>query len=313
MEQFCFGIDVGGTTIKIGLFHTDETLMKKWEIRTNKEDNGAHILQDISDAMKAEMEARGILPEQIRGVGIGLPGPVLPNGVVNHCVNLGWGMVPVETELSELFYNRPVKAGNDGNVAALGEAWFGSGKGYDDMVMLTLGTGLGGGVILGRRIVTGSHGAAAEVGHMPLYPKATKPCNCGKTGCLEQIASATGIVNHTRELLETTEIPSSLRGKENISAKAILDACQAADPLAEQVVEDFTDALGRGMAVIASVCDPQIFVIGGGVSKTGSWLMERLKKSYDKYVFFASRDALVVPASLGNDGGMFGAAALILS
>ena len=148
---------------------------------------------------------------------------------------------------------------------------------------------------------------------MPLYPQAKKPCNCGKTGCLEQIASATGIAARARELLTSTDIPSELRGKENISAKTVLDACKEGDALAEKVVEDFTEALGRGMAVIAGVCDPQIFVIGGGVSKTGSWLMERLKQSYDKYVFFASREALVVPASLGNDGGMYGAAALILS
>ena len=313
MEQFCFGVDVGGTSVKIGLFNDQEIPIHTWEIPTRKEEKGKYILSDIRDAMSAEMIGRGITPDQILGVGIGIPGPVMENGVVNGCVNLGWDEVDVSRELSGLFYHLPVRAGNDANVAALGEAWFGGAKGYRNMAMLTLGTGLGCGIVLNGRILAGAHGSAGEYGHAPLYPYAKKPCNCGRTGCLEQIASATGILNRAKELLAERDDPSVLREKSEITAKDVMDACKAGDPIAVETIELMTDCLARGMAVLAVTVDPEVFVIGGGVSRTGQWLMDKLKEKFDGCAFHACRRIGVVAATLGNDAGMFGAAAMILS
>lgn len=313
MEEFCFGVDVGGTTVKMGLFAGLAEPLHTWEIPTRTEDGGKNILPDIREAMSREMVERGIAPDQVVGAGVGIPGPVTDDGVVNHCVNLGWPVVHVREQLSNMFYHLPIRVGNDANVAALGEAWFGGGKGYRNMVMLTLGTGLGGGVIMNGRIVHGSHGAGGEVGHMPIYTEATRVCNCGNTGCLEQIASATGLVHKAREVLVHNTFDSVLRGKKNFTAKDVLDAYLAGDPAGKITVECMLDFLGRGMAIIATVVDPDVFVIGGGVSKTGPWLMEALKERFDHYAFFGCRDTLVLPAKLGNDAGMYGAAALAIT
>lgn len=310
MAKSCYGVDVGGTTVKLGYFSPEGVLEKKWEIVTRTENNGEAILPDIAAALKEDMAMRGLTPEDVIGVGIGIPGPVTADGVVNKCVNLGWPVVPVEKELSELFYGILVKAGNDANVAAMGEAYYGGGRGYDNMIMVTLGTGIGGAVILGGRMLSGSAGAAGEIGHLPIYPQAKRDCSCGNRGCLEQIGSATGIVNRAKELLEETDLPSALRGRTDITAKDVLDLHDA-DPLAEQVLEDVTDALGRGLATVAGVVDPQAFVIGGGVSKAGQWFMDRIESRFQKYAFHACRGAKVLKAELGNDAGMYGAAALV--
>ena len=321
MQKYCFGIDVGGTSVKAGLFELfleekgadRAALLKKWEIPTRTEEGGIHILPDIAASMNAEMKARGLTREQIAGVGIGVPGPVLADGTVNHCVNLGWGVVPAAAQLSELFHGLPVRAANDANLAALGESAFGSGTGYEELMMLTLGTGLGCGIVASGHIVVGRHGSAGEVGHSPLYDKACRPCSCGKTGCLEQIASATGIVNRANDLLaEDTEKASSLHGIADLTAKDVLDACAEGDPIGKQVADELTDCLGKGMAIFASVVDPDIFVIGGGVSRAGDWLIQQLKRDFQKYAFFPYKATEVVAASLGNDAGIYGAVTLII-
>ena len=312
MDRYCFGVDVGGTTVKIGLFNEEENLLHTWEIPTRTEEDGRFILRDIRDAMSGEMAARGLTPEKILGVGIAVPGPVT-GGTATYCVNLGWGRTDVAKELSSLFWQLPVRVANDANAAALGEACFGGAKGYRDMVMLTLGTGLGVGIVLNGRILQGSHGAAGETGHAPFYTEAKTPCNCGHTGCLEQIASATGIAHKAKELLEESDRPSVLRNEKTISARAVMDACKAGDPIAMETVDKLVDYLGRGMAAIASVVDPEVFVLGGGVSRTGTWLNERLEDRFDETAPPACKGTQVLPATLGNDAGMYGAAALILS
>ena len=310
MAKGCFGVDVGGTTVKIGYFDSEADLVHKWEIPTRKENHGAYILSDIAEALKAEMKARDLGPEDILGVGMGIPGPVTGNGVVNRCVNLGWPVFEVEKAFSELFFGLPMKAGNDANVAALGEAWYGGGKDYTSLVMITLGTGVGGGVIIDRTIVNGFAGAAGEIGHIKIYPYAKKKCTCGNIGCLEQIGSATGISNRAKELMEDTEIPSALRGKENITAKDVLDL-HGRDELADRVIEDMVETMGRAMNAISCVIDPEAFLIGGGVSKAGSWLMEALDERFHAYAFHACRRTHVVGAELGNDAGIYGAQALV--
>ena len=193
MDKYVFGIDVGGTTVKCGLFTAEGVVLDKWEIRTNKENSGASILSDITNAINAKLAEKKIDKSDVLGVGIGVPGPVKGDGTVLSCVNLGWGVFNVNEKMSELI-GLPVAAGNDANVAALGEMWKGGGQGYQDVVMVTLGTGVGGGIILDGKIWAGSNGAGGELGHMIVNPEETDVCGCGGHGHLEQYASATGIV-----------------------------------------------------------------------------------------------------------------------
>ncbi|MCD8329085.1 MAG: ROK family protein [Lachnospiraceae bacterium] len=312
MDKICFGIDVGGTTVKRGVFDSSRKLLRKWEIPTRTEEQGAHILEDIRDALIGEIEDRGLSMDQVQGAGIGLPGPVTPDGIVNHCVNLGWGRMNVEKDLSRLLGGVPVHAENDANIAALGEALYGAGAGHDSMVMVTLGTGIGGGVVLHGKLVSGSHGAAGEIGHIPSYRGAKKPCNCGNIDCMEQIGSATGIAQKAVELMEETDWPSALRDCRHVTARDVMMLHGQGDAIADATIEAVVDALGRGMATIGCVIDPEVFVVGGGVSKAGQWLMDALEERFERYAFHACRGSRVIAATLGNDAGIYGAAALAL-
>lgn len=309
MKKYVFGVDLGGTTVKLGLFDKDGEMVEKWEIPTRKEENGKYVLDDIAQAVLKKAEDRKI-KEEVIGIGIGVPGPVKEDGLVNGCVNIGWGVINVEEELGRRT-GFPVKAGNDANVAALGELWQGGGKGYRNMVMITLGTGVGGGVILNGRILAGTNGAAGEIGHMPVVYDETECCNCGKKGCLEQVASATGIVKETKRILAASKEDSVLRGRE-ISAKAVFDAIKEGDKLAQEAGEKLGEYLGIALAHIAAVADPEIFVIGGGVSKAGEVLIELIQKYYVEKAFLPSRGAKFALATLANDAGMYGAAKLVL-
>ncbi len=311
MNQYCFGVDLGGTTVKIGLFDPEGTVLEKWEIPTRKDDNGNNILPDIAAAILGKMEEMNISKEAVIGVGIGVPGPVDDEGVVYKAVNLGWGIMNINDVLGGLL-QLPVKAGNDANVAALGEMWCGGGKGYHNMVLVTLGTGVGGGIIVNDRILTGSTGAGGEIGHIHMEDNEPEACGCGNHGCLEQYASATGIVRlATRKLAATSE--DSVLRKEDVTAKAVFDAVKAGDSVACEIAEEFGLYLGKGLAAIAGVVNPEAFVIGGGVSKAGDILLDYVQKNYVKYVFHGSKDAAFKLATLGNDAGIYGAAKLVLN
>ena len=311
MKTYGFGVDIGGTTVKLGLFCTDGTLLDKWEIPTRTEDDGSHILPDVAEAIKGKIAEKAIDPSDVQGVGVGVPGPVTPEGIVRKCVNLGWGVFNVEDTLSELT-GYPVKAGNDANVAALGEMWQGAGKGSDNIVMVTLGTGVGGGVIIDGHIVAGATGAGGEIGHIPVNAEETETCGCGKTGCLEQYASATGVVRLTKRALAASDQPSSLRAIAEVTAKDTFDAAKAGDALALGVLEQFGEILGRGLAAIACVVNPEVFVIGGGVSKAGTIITDTVAKYYVPNAFHACREAQFKLAELGNDAGMYGCVKMIL-
>lgn len=311
MEKLCFGIDIGGTTVKLGLFTDKGDLVDKWEITTRKEDSGRYILSDVAKSIENKIEERNLVKDQIVGIGIGVPGPVTADGTVIQCVNLGWGIVNVANEIKALTgFN--TKVGNDANVAALGEMWQGGGKGYNSIVMVTLGTGVGGGVIVDGQILTGSNGAAGEIGHILVNYEETDKCGCGKTGCLEQFASATGIVKEAKRLLSKSSEPSKLREFEHLSAKAILDCAKENDKLALELVDQLGRYLGIALSHVAAVVDPQAFVIGGGVSKAGSILTDAVKKYYNQYVMLALKNKEFNLAELGNDAGIFGCARLIL-
>lgn len=313
MGMKCFGVDVGGTTVKIGLFEENGELLKKWEVPTRKEENGKYILDDVSVSILRELEESHITASEVKGVGLGVPGPVMPNGYVEVCVNLGWRHMYPDRLLSEKLLRLPVKSGNDANVAALGEMWQGGGKGYDDIVMVTLGTGVGGGVIIGQKIIEGKHGMAGEIGHIHIREDETEHCNCGGVGCVEQIASATGIAREAKRKMRSSVKESKLRSwGDEVTAKVVLDLAKAGDELACEVADTFGHYLGLTLAQISMTIDPEVFVIGGGVSKSGQYLVDLIYQNYDKYTPISKNKGKIVLATLGNDAGIYGAARLIL-
>ncbi|MBR3042171.1 MAG: ROK family glucokinase [Eubacterium sp.] len=311
MAKYVFGVDIGGTTVKLGFFSTEGELLDKWEITTRKDEGGAYILSDIAASIEEKLSKDGIDKTDIQGVGMGVPGPVKEDGTVLKCVNLGWGVINAAQELSDLI-GLPVKAGNDANMAALGEYWQGGGKGYENVVMVTLGTGVGGGIIINGKMLAGVNGAGGEIGHMTIDLDEQDVCNCGKKGCLEQYASATGIVRLANRALQTSDKPSTLREVKYISAKEIFDAAKSGDNLATELIEEFGKRLGLALANIACVVDPEVFVIGGGVSKAGDILIDATQKYFKEYAFHACRNTKFELATLGNDAGMYGGAASIL-
>ena len=314
MNQYCFGVDLGGTTVKIGLFDPQGSVLEKWEIPTRTDDNGNNILPDIAASILGKMQEMGITKDSVIGVGIGVPGPVDDDGVIHKAVNLGWGVMNINEVLGGLL-QMPVKAGNDANVAALGEMWCGGGKGYNNLVLATLGTGVGGGIIVNGKMITGATGAGGEIGHIHIVDDEPDECGCGNHGCLEQYGSATGVVRLAGRKLAACDDASVLREAQahgELSAKAVFDAVKAGDSLACEVAEEFGMYLGKGLAAIACVVNPEIFVLGGGVSKAGEILCEYVSKYYKKYVFHGCREAKFALATLGNDAGIYGAAKLVL-
>lgn len=313
MKKYAFGADVGGTTVKMGLFETDGTLLDTWEIPTVTANGGAAILPDISSTVLEKMKEKGISKDDVEGIGMGVPGPVSDDGTVNKCVNLGWGVINVEKILGELTGLR-VKAGNDANVAAMGEAWQGGGKGYKDIVMITLGTGVGGGVIINGKIVSGANGAAGEIGHIHVSNQETEVCGCGKKGCLEQYASANGFTRITkRYLAEHPEEKTVLHEVKELNSKVIIDAAKAGDQTAIKMVDAVGNYLGRALATIACVVNPEAFVIGGGMSKSGPILIDNITKYYKRYAFHAATDTDIKLATLGNQAGIYGGVGMLLS
>ena len=309
-KNYCFGVDVGGTTVKIGLFQTVGVLEEKWEIPTHTENHGVSILSDIAESVNAKMTEAKIAKEDVVGIGLGIPAPVDVDGVVQNTVNLGWGYKEVRRELEELT-GLKVKVGNDANVAALGEMWLGAASGEKNMLMVTLGTGVGGGIVVDGQPLIGAHGAGGEIGHMHVNPHETEHCGCGNTGCLEQYASATGVVKLAKEHLAVSDKDSVLRTG-NVDAKVVFDALKAGDALAAEIVEEYSNYLGTALANLAAVTDPSVIVIGGGVSKAGQILIDYVQTYFDKHAFFANKGTKLVLASLGNDAGICGAAKQLL-
>lgn len=309
--KYGFGVDLGGTTVKIAYFDETGTMLAKWEILTVTDGGGKQILPDIAASILQYIAQKSIDPKDILGVGIGVPGPVNGKGVVNKCINLGWGVFNIAEELSQLV-GFPVRAGNDANVAALGEYWKGGGKGCDNMVFVTLGTGVGGGIVVEGKLLHGSHGSAAEIGHMVLDRDETEPCNCGKRGCVEQYCSATGIVRLAERAMALSEEDSKLRRCTPLTCKDIFDWGKSGDPLALQVLERYYAYMGEFLANICDVIDPEAVVLGGGVSRAGQMLLDGIRPHFDRNVFHAASGARFALAALGNDAGAYGAFKLAL-
>ena len=313
--KYIYGVDLGGTTVKMGLFDGEgKELLEKWEIPTRKEESGAYILPDIAKAIHDKNEEKKISVEDIVGIGMGVPGPITEDGRVLKCANLGWGIFSVSEELGRMTGVSRICVGNDANVAALGEQWCGGGRGFESIVMVTLGTGVGGGIILHGQILTGSNGAAGEIGHITVNPKETRVCGCGKKGCLEQYSSATGITRMSKEALENSTVDSELRRYDHpITGLELFKAYKNDDALAKEIVDTFSDYLGMGLAHVAAVVDPQAFVIGGGVSKNGQIVIDVIREKYEQDVMFALKGKQFRLAELGNDAGMYGACRMVLN
>lgn len=308
--KYCFGVDIGGTTVKMGLFKKSGKILDKWEIVTKTEEEGKAVLPDIAVSVAEKINEHHLEKEDVIGIGVGVPAPVTEKGVVNGSANIGWGYKDVKGELEELT-GLPTEVGNDANVAALGEMWQGGGEGQSNIIMVTLGTGVGGGVIIGGNVVVGTHGAGGEIGHLCVNYEETETCGCGSRGCLEQYASATGIVRLAkRQLAEETR--KTVLDSETVTAKDVFDAVKAGDAVAQEIAVEFGRYLGYGLANLAVVTDPAVIVIGGGVSKAGEVLIPYIQKPFLERAFFANRDVELKLATLGNDAGICGSAKLIL-
>ncbi len=310
--KYCFGVDIGGTFVKLGLFTVEGELLDKWQIVTRREDQSSHILPDIAKALDEKLAEKGISKDEVAGIGFGTPGPVTADGVAVCPANLDWVNKPVAKELSELT-GLPCRGGNDVNVAGLGEMWRGGARGYKNVVVVPIGTGLGAAIIVDGKVITGAKGAAGEVGHIHVDDEIEQACGCGAVGCVEQFSSATGLVRMAKKLVTETDRETSLRDLEEITAKDVIDAAKAGDKAADEIFDKFCDCLGYSLAATAAVIDPEIFIIGGGVSKAGQVLVDRVQAYFVKYVWPGCRGIKFALAELGNDAGIYGAASMIIS
>lgn len=314
MRPYAFGVDVGGTSVKLGLFSSEGILLEKWEIPTRTENNGEHVLPDIAASILSKLSERNLPFEEIEGIGIGVPGPVSADFTVNKCINLGWGVFNLKEKMNQLLPQIPkIAAGNDANVATLGELWQGGGKGHHSAVMFTLGTGVGGGIVVDDQIVAGTNGGAGEVGHMTVNPHESVPCACGKYGCLEQYASANGIVRMGKVMLFQSYKPSKLREMETFTAKEICDLAREGEEMSLDIVDRFGEYMGRAMSYVSCTIDPDICIIGGGMSRAGSIITDAILKYYRRYAFHVSTGTSIALAELGNDAGIYGCAKMILA
>lgn len=312
MKKYAFGVDIGGTTTKLGFFEADGKLIDKWEIKTRTESEGKFILADIAKEIKNKIENVNISFTNLEGIGLGVPGPVSHDGIVLKCVNLGWDIVDVKRKFTKLT-GLEVKVGNDANVAALGEIWQGAGQGYKNIVMITLGTGVGGGIILNGRILSGVHGASGEIGHMTMNDSEIEICGCGNKGCLEQYASATGVVQMTKNFLDKEiETQSNLREYTNITAKDIFDEAKKGDIISLKMVEKVGRLIGKSLAMISCIIDPDLIIVGGGMAEAGDILFDSIGKYYYTFAFHTSRHIPIKAAVLGNNAGIYGGAKLLL-
>lgn len=310
--SFYFGVDIGGTTVKMGRFGGDGTLQEKWELPTRVGENGKYIFDDIAASILSRTVEAGGSPSEIKGVGMGIPGPILPDGCMEMGVNIGMRHVFPAKEISDRLHLPLVCCGNDADVAALGEAWKGGGAGFSSIFLYTLGTGVGGGAVVDGSMLRGSHGVAGEIGHVTVNFQETEACNCGNRGCLEQYASATGLVREAKRALARSQAPSLLRESKNLTAKDVLDAAKAGDSLALEVAAAMGRYLGWSMAWISYILDPEAFVIGGGVSAAGEFLLDLIRGEYEERSKMLTRKAELRLATLGNEAGIYGAVRQVL-
>ena len=314
MRPYAFGVDIGGTAIKLGLFRTDGELMEKWSIPTRTENHGENVLPDVIASVRTKLDEHGISWSEVEGVGMGVPGPVTKDGTVMRCINLGWDVFNIPEKIRSLEpHIHRFRVSNDVNAATLGEQWMGAAQGRENVFMITLGTGIGGGVVINEQIVNGVGGGAGEIGHFRVERTETEPCKCGATGCLEQYCSATGLLRCARKMLkERPDTPTVLNNDENLTAKDVCDAAKVGDKLALELLEQLGDRLGWALTGSAATANPEVFVIGGGLSNAGKILLDRIEQGFRRHSFHAYRDTEFALARLGNDAGIYGCVRMLL-
>jgi glucokinase len=312
-NQIYIGVDLGGTSVKVGICDESGKLLHTYEGPTDADQGPEVVLEHIADYVRKIVADSSYEWEQVAGIGAGLAGFLdIPEGIVKFSPNLQWTNVQAKKSL-EAKLGKPVKIDNDANVAALGEAWAGAGAGIPNVVCYTLGTGVGGGIIINSKIYQGSAGMAGELGHMSIVPDIEAiNCGCGQVGCLETVSSATGIVRMANDAVERGE-HTSLALLEKIEAKHVFDAARVGDEVSLRIVNRAAYYLGRSMASLAVVLNPQRFILGGGVSKAGDILFEPIRETFKKYTPAQLQEGVdIVAATLGNDAGVVGAAGLNL-
>lgn len=315
MEKWLVGVDLGGTTTKLAFLNQNGDILQKWEIETDVSEKGKNITTNIATAISEKLKEMGEIEERLLGIGMGAPGPVDgETGVIYEAINLGWTNYPLRDLLAEAT-GLPVVVDNDANMAALGEMWKGAGNGARDLVCVTLGTGVGGGVIANGAIVQGVSGAAGEFGHVIVELEGGATCNCGLNGCLETVASATGIVRLAMRELDAngdSHLAYILRQNGHITAKDVADCAKQGDNYAQSVFDRVSFYLGYVLANVANTLNPEKIVIGGGVSKAGDILLNNVRKYFQQFTFSQVRKSTSLAiANLGNDAGVIGAAWLI--
>ena len=318
MSKKIIGIDLGGTSIKFAILTQEGQIQEKWSIKTNILDEGSHIVDDMIESILHRLDLLQLTAEHFLGIGMGSPGVVdREKGTVIGAYNLNWKTMQPVKEKIEKATGIPFFIDNDANVAALGERWMGAGENQPDVVFMTLGTGVGGGIVAEGKLLHGVAGAAGELGHITVDFDQPIPCTCGKKGCLETVASATGIVNLTRryadEYAGDAELKKLIDNGEEVTAKTVFDLAKEEDELALIVYRNFSRYLGIASANIGSILNPSTIVIGGGVSAAGPFLLEGIQKVYDENTFPQVRTSTKLAlATLGNDAGVIGAASLVL-
>ena len=308
MKKYIYGFDVGGTTVKIGLFNLVGDLLKKWEIHTNTANKGKTILSDIYKSIKAY----DIELDEVLGYGFAIPCQVI-DGVILNGVNIDWEGYDLIGKFSSLVQNNLIFVQNDANVAALGETWMGAAKGFKNSVMITVGTGVGGGIVVNNKVVDGAHGSGGEIGHLKVVHENGTLCNCGNTGCLETVSSATGIKIVFNKLLQLNKFETELKDLKNISVRMIFDAAKDNDPLCLEVVNNTAYYLGYACQILSVITNPDIIIIGGGVSNAGDFFIDKIRNEFKQMAFKTVKDTLIVHAKLGNDAGIYGAASLVIN
>lgn len=307
-----FGVDVGGTQIKFGYFSKEGILLEKWIADTDLSEAGNRIIPQVAEEIRDFCKRKKIDSTEINGIGMGIPGPVDKNGYVKKSVNLHWyDFNPVEI-LRQEFPGVTVEAGNDANVAALGEYYAGGGKKYSSMMLITLGTGVGGGIILNGNVLLGANGIAGEIGHITVDPGEPDACNCGNHGCLDQFASANGLVRIANRLTKERKTESPLQNIKNFTAKEICGLAGQGDKLCIKCLEICMGNLGHAMAEFTHAFDPEVFVIGGGVSRSSELILPIIQKAYSEKLHLIEKGADIVTAQLGNDAGITGACLQVL-
>ncbi|WP_139492171.1 ROK family glucokinase [Brevibacillus dissolubilis] len=314
-KDLIVGVDIGGTGIKVALLNTNGDILHKSSEPTPVAAGEDSVISKIVEMTNGLLQKENASMERVVGIGIGVPGPVeADTGVVLEAVNLHWKNTPLKAKVEGLT-GVPAYVDNDANAAALGEMWRGAGQGAKDLVAVTIGTGVGGGVIIGGEIVHGVSGVGGEIGHMTIVPEGGPQCNCGKTGCLETLSSATAIIREGEQAArsgESTALAAALEAKGKLTAKDVFDAALAGDTGAVGVVDRAAFYLGFGMSHLGNVLNPAKIVIGGGVSAAGEFLFSRIRESFDKYTWaYAAENCEILPATLGNDAGVIGAGWLV--